>query len=1022
MQLMCFQPNYFADSTRSESDLVWVETTLLRRFFSCKDGLDDIFHESAVKKDARGANGRLLFSHPTGLHPKEARKGKLITRELYAELDKIISEELSKFPRLESNLNSSSTETDGIDLKNHAVEHSALTCAQSGIQHQSEGRKKLEIFQMLISIYEDLTAGQNDLDITSDLSESDVFVIYRPWVTSLRKCVESILAAMKGAKKAKLDFVDCGGADALILDGVITDVESEVAVDQKKTDSTGNDVLDRRVNTKITCEHGNCHAMHKRRSVRLIPRSIWSKILQVFPDAIPHKFEPKMEEALGNCSACFQEKQREEQFPLQLTEWKNQVKQPGTLTDLYTKGGNDGETDICTPPEIDMFLELCAHSEDKTDKLTCYIVHCREIQKWRDAYDCIVKAKKAKKTNDFIRMQLNTLLFKPFSDDACIREWNFRSLTCATHKRTVGFPFPDIDAINGDVNKLKEWLSLMSASKFQLLLEDEFRSFITSLSALEEILHGNNSARLDETTPTIVISNDDGVPGVEVQPSPCSEGCSISLFDDEYLDNGVICKRAEESVSAPAAAEVEVVPIEEEPSGPTCKIVVHKVENDLSIDVAASTIGANLSSNEVEEVSNQRRGLRRRKRNGEFPTYEVEMALDGNLAHFRLLLYQVSRERVRNQRLYIMSQFSVESPVTELTHLRDEETMQVLISKSACNNENDTAPKEEQMIHIIMSYDDSGSTKLNSRGTEKRMTKEERDEEDALIATLTDKSCGGWKTADVVVKGKKSGNRQERGFQGTFLQSSLSQNSEPEQNTPVKKSDDIPTVHDALLTDNTSSEDPSKGIKVSEKIADEDDVDPSLANSPEQPINENCSDEVMIVDFTEEEQNMNVDTIDETESSSKSEMETIFVTQDRSKWIQCEAQCAIHDSTCNIMKALDIGPGWTVHIIPRKGKRNYEDKIYFAPNGQKFRSFREVQRHLQQYESVINPGKRKREASQAELVDQDKSNTSDLKEFETVAGRMSTSELKVMQNIIEKELASRKGDDDQAEHKSKYFT
>ena len=572
-------------------------------------------------------------------------------------------------------------------------------------------------------------AGQNDLDIGSDLSQSDVFVISRPWVTLFRKCVEYNLNVMKG-KKNDTKNIYFGGVDSLSLDDVgFEDSNEESTICKTKKESSERVKLDSRVNTAITWEHGKCHSMHKSRSVRLVPATVWSKILKVFPHAIAHSMESKMDECIGNCAACFQEKQKEELFPLKLTEWRDQIKLPGTLRDLYTKGGNDEEVGSITPPEIEIFLNTCALSGDASNKLTCYIVQCREIQRWRDAYDAVVKAKKARKTNNFIRNQLNELLFTSPSDDSESREWNFRSLVCVDHKRSVGFPAPDNDAIRENVIKLKEWLALLSAAKFGLLLEEEFRSFISSLSSLEKILHGNNSSTgLDQVTPTVSISIRDGVSKVDVQPSPCTDGCAVSLFGDEFLANGIICKKIEEGKIA--APQAEVVPVDEDNGGPICKVFVHQIESGMSVEVAASQIVLTLSSNEVEDAPNQGRRLRKRKARGSFPTHEIEMALDGNLAHFRLLLHQVSRESVCNQRLFMLPQALPDSSITELSHGSDEDTMLDLISKACgcC----DTVAGEDQTVHIIMTYDEIDTTKSN-RGTGKRMTKEERDEEEAII-------------------------------------------------------------------------------------------------------------------------------------------------------------------------------------------------------------------------------------------------------------------------------------------------
>lgn len=1016
MQLLCSQSNLFPDTADHVSDKIWVDATMLRKFFSCQDGLEAIFHSTADSNELEDC--KLLCNHSTGLHPRAVRKGKLLSRELYDELNRIVLEEFTQFSCEEGSENRALPKN---AFANHAVESSNLICKPCGIQFQSEGRKKLETFQTLISIYEDLAAGQNDLDIESDLSQSDVFVIYRPWVTSLRKCVESSLTAMKGITKAKKDVAYYGGVDDLNLEGVgIVAPNPTVTGEQKKAESSDNNGLDCQVNTTITCEHGKCLAMYKRRSVRLVPPSVWSKILKVFPDAISHEFEPKMEEALGNCAACFQEKEKEELFPVKLAEWRNQIKEPGTLRDLYTRGGSDGEACSSTPPEIEMFLEVCADSKDKRNKLTCYIVQCREIQLWRDAYDCIVKTKKARKTNDFIRKQLNGLLFNFCSDDVAARKWNFRSLTCDKHKMAVGFPSLDIDATNGDVNKLKEWLSSLGAAKFELLLEDEFRSFISSLSCLEEILHGNSSARLEQVAPTVSISIQDGAPRVNVQPTFCTDGCEVSLLVDEYLDNGVICKKEAEAVALTEKAEV--VPIEEDNGGPLCKIIVHQIESGMNIDVAASSIALTLSSNEVQEATSQRRGLRKRKAKGAFPVHIVEMALDGNLAHFRLLLYQVSRESVRNQRLFIMTQPLQEPSATELTHVSDEETMLDLISKSSCND--DCPTEEEHTIHVIMSYEDSVAQ--NKRGTGKRMSKEERDEEDAIIATLTDKACGGWKTADVVGRGKKPGKRQERGFQGTFLQSSLSQNSESEHISPAKDSNDSM----AVKVDEAKSEDSSGRKNASDMIVKEIKSDAVPRSEQNQDIRQTDSDEIMIIDADEEEvqspngkPNMVVDGFGEDESSTEPQMEPLVISQDSSKRRKCNAPCATHNG-CTIMDALDIGFGWTVHSVPRKNGTKSEDKTYFSPTGEKFRSFVAVQRHLHQNAVATSPSRRRREASQSELMQNDDSDSSGIDELENVLGQTKTwktTKLKALRNSIDEELKTRK-DDEQVGQKSKYFT
>ena len=49
------------------------------------------------------------------------------------------------------------------------------------------------------------------------------------------------------------------------------------------------------------------------------------------------------------------------------------------------------------------------------------------------------------------------------------------------------------------------------------------------------------------------------------------------------------------------------------------------------------------------------------------------------------------------------------------------------------------------------------------------------------------------------------------------------------------------------------------------------------------------------------------------------------------------------------LPAPEIGPGWTIHIVPRKnqgpGKKNY-DKFMYSPHGRKFRSMPDVLRYI----------------------------------------------------------------------------
>ena len=119
------------------------------------------------------------------------------------------------------------------------------------------------------------------------------------------------------------------------------------------------------------------------------------------------------------------------------------------------------------------------------------------------------------------------------------------------------------------------------------------------------------------------------------------------------------------------------------PKGPLCKIHIHEIHSGLDVVVATSLIIAEISSDqETQQTSSNGRPKRSRKARGDkgsFPTLEIEMALDGNLAHFKLLLNQSKGKKLFDQRLVLISPgSSVEAQ--ELTKDSDRKTMKELVA------------------------------------------------------------------------------------------------------------------------------------------------------------------------------------------------------------------------------------------------------------------------------------------------------------------------------------------------------
>jgi hypothetical protein len=281
-----------------------------------------------------------------------------------------------------------------------------------------------------------------------------------------------------------------------------------------------------------------------------------------------------------------------------------------------------------------------------------------------------------------------------------------------------------------------------------------------------------------------------------------------------------------QSKRAKLARSSEVV--NEVPNGQLCKAVVHQVENGTSIEVAASSIMINASSAESPLLSATGRPRRSCKARGTgvYSVEDIEMALDGNLAHLRLLLHQLKGKKLYGQRLFLLYMISTQVEVKELTLDDNLKTMHDLAKISAldsnCNIDNADS-KQDCTIYLVLSYDDVESTKSNKS----RMchNQEEKDEDDYLALALSDIACVGWKTDDVSSVKQIKRRRQERGFQGTFLQStqfdtqaSVAINEDRMITTELEDSTENVSVRDNVIVDMTIDEDEymTKNVEVTE--------------------------------------------------------------------------------------------------------------------------------------------------------------------------------------------------------------
>ena len=126
--------------TVTGDDHIWVDSNFLRRFFSCRDGLDDIF-QSALESSSFLHSKTFHCEHSSGLHPVVARKGKLLPSSLYNLVEGIMQEEHSTY------LNDLSNNVSSLPHVPLFLEK-LVECQECGKSYQMEARKKLEFFKV----------------------------------------------------------------------------------------------------------------------------------------------------------------------------------------------------------------------------------------------------------------------------------------------------------------------------------------------------------------------------------------------------------------------------------------------------------------------------------------------------------------------------------------------------------------------------------------------------------------------------------------------------------------------------------------------------------------------------------------------------------------------------------------------------------------------------------------------------------------------------------------------------------
>jgi len=810
----------------SSGQSVWLDSSMLRCFFSCDDSLDEYFRKARVASILN--NNSYLCKHSNGLNPYVACRGKLVSFEMYKAVKEIIEAEYESFLRDESDGDETHVVNCTKKLKTPLQEFvitkdSNIQCKRCGLSCQSEMRGKLKFLEGIVSMYDALAEEQSDNEIVPDLR----YAISRNFVTSFRKYVENKIKNLTGKGKGKNE-----GFPHEIDDLDLDDLRSKDVAKRPFEDGP----IDILVNSKITCEHGHCPTMFNFRSVHEISRKTWNEVLSVFPNAIEHIICPPNEWAIGNCQQCYEEKQRSIEFPEKMEIWRSRVILEESdcesnssswyhhLRNLYLKQSLD-DCEHILPVGINALLEGGAANGDCRKYI---LIHLNDVKRWIKAVDIASDVGKSKKKSENAKQYLKDLLFS--SDDSATngRSWKFRPLACRNHNRCNIAPssFESFHShhtiVQVDDSDLEKWLAQCCHAKVAFLDERCFVSIIDSLSFLESIIYGTCSYSLDELKSSFPL----------ISISATANGSKYSLYDRRgFCEWKCSSSDGDKSESDqqyseplhPQGGKTREIDLVSELKNSMSKICVHEIEDHMAVDVAASQIMASNSISTADESNSsvypKRRSRRKRMDHEMFRTYNLEMSPHANLAHLRLLLHEKSDKKLLGQNLFFLVPSVMPSsdlPIAyEIKFATNNDTLREFIC-ALCGDSEDIITKIcESTIHLLMSYNNGICNDDERRPlTRKRQTPEEKALEEAVMSSLTEAACNGFDESDepdiagIGSRTKSKKRKVEKGFSGTFLQSSSNLSSNPSHNlTTTTLSTEAGKMDDSNNKSNTLSGD-----------------------------------------------------------------------------------------------------------------------------------------------------------------------------------------------------------------------
>ena len=463
----------------------------------------------------------LICSHDQGgLHPRVARSGKLLPRDIYDTVVSLLSDEKHQLA-LQSNGEESKPSAKrgkrrsggGRGKSDEAADliiapDSSLFCSECVETYRKELAAKERALSLVLSLHEDFDGKRNDLDPKSLPEGQDIFAVSRHFVTVFKKHAERVM------KEASSPRVVCEGIDLLDLsflpsfqtkkeakmeDNALSSA-SDCMIIEKEDSIAGTappvgEALDPNINGKISCEHGRSNVLKYKKSVRYVPAEVWAKLVQLFPGAIPFRRFRRLSddgevedlcngEAFdGKCIDCEMEKAGSSEMLEKLQEWGQNVLSSPHHIQPKMAGQKSREITLQELHSFHSSPEKLIRKNANISCLSFHIVHRENIQAWRSAVDILQALSRSKKKS------------KAAGDEAkekiiALAPWTIKSILCEHH--CVPLIKPDIDklvlgALCGSI-KISNLYNKELLRQIEIMSSDEYSAYIDSVKGLRSII------------------------------------------------------------------------------------------------------------------------------------------------------------------------------------------------------------------------------------------------------------------------------------------------------------------------------------------------------------------------------------------------------------------------------------------------------------------------------------------------------------------------------------------------------